>query len=123
MYGVIIHANILNMLIHNDFLISIPQFWIVVITFLTMFFSTLFFLKIKDAKPIRFINKKRNYLLLFSIVSVGLMLWLFGKGIIFRVFPIIIATLFVSEYFEYYSHFVSYIKSKSSWKFSFFKKK
>lgn len=117
MYGVIIHANIINMILKDDFFFSVSNLWIGVFTFITMYISTVYFILSNKKSPIRFINLKRNYLIIFSVFFIGLMLWLFSRGVIFKVFPIIIGTLFVSEYYEYYSHYVSYFKNKKLWNF------
>jgi CHASE2 domain-containing sensor protein len=116
MHGIVVHANILNMFINHDFMFRVSNFWIGIFTFLTIFFSTMFFLKINKKYSISFRTRKRIYLFVFSVVLMFLTFWLFKQGIVFNSFPIIVGTIVAGSYFKYYKHLVRFIKTKRKWK-------
>ncbi len=116
MYGIVVHANILNMFINHDFMFRVSNFWIGIFTFITIFFSTMYFLKINKKYSISFRTRKRIYLFVFSIVFMFLTFWLFKAGIVFNSFPIIVGTIVAGSYFKYYKHLVRFIKTKRKWK-------
>jgi CHASE2 domain-containing sensor protein len=116
MYGAVVHANIVRMLINNDFLYRVSNFWIGVLAFLTMFLSSIYYIKINNKYKISYRTRKNIYLFIFSLVFIVLTLWLFKQGIIINSFPIILAAFLAGGYFKYYKHLVRYVKTKRKWK-------
>ncbi|PTM11949.1 MAG: hypothetical protein DA407_00260 [Bacteroidetes bacterium] len=116
MFGVVIHANIINMLIKNDFIYRLSNFWLGIIMFLCMFFCTMYFIKINKKYKISYRTRKRTFLFVFTVVLMGLALLLFKRGIILRPIPIIAVAILAGSYFKYYKHLVRYIKTKPKWK-------
>jgi CHASE2 domain-containing sensor protein len=116
MYGAVIHANIVRMLINNDFLYRVSNIWIGIITILAMFFSTIYYLILFKKYTISFRTRKNMYIFIFSVVFVMLTLWLFKQGIIINSFPIILGVGLAGGYFKYYKHLVRYVKTKRKWK-------
>jgi CHASE2 domain-containing sensor protein len=116
MFGVVIHANIINMLIKNDFIYRLSNLWLGIIMFFCMFFCTMYFIKINKKYKISYRTRKRIFLFVFTIVLMGLALFLFKRGIILRPIPIIAVAILAGSYFKYYKHLVRYIKTKRKWK-------
>ncbi len=116
MHGVIVHANIINMLINNDFFTKVSLFWIGIITFLSMLFSSMYFIKADRKYKITYRTRKNVYLFIFSVVVMILSFWLFKKGIMVKTFPIIVGTVLAGSYYKYFKHLTRFIKSKRKWK-------
>jgi len=117
MYGPVIHANIINMLITDDFVFELPLFWVVILTFISMYFTTMLLIKMDKKYKISYRTRKHTLLFVFSIVLVGVALLLFKYGLAFEITPIIIGTLFAGSYVKYYKHLVRYVnKNRKKWK-------
>jgi len=112
MFGVIIHANIVNMLINNDFMLTFSTFWLGVITFLTMFFSTIFYMKINRKHKVSYRTRKNIFQFVVSIFILGFSLWLFKYSVVIKPVVIIFGVILAGSYFKYYKHFTRYLKSK-----------
>ena len=116
MHGIVVHANILNMLINKDFFLKVSLFWIGIITILCMYFSSIYFIKTDRKYKITYRTRKNIYLLIFSVFVMVLAFWLFRKGIIIKTFPIIVGTILAGSYYKYFKHLTRFIKSKRKWK-------
>ena len=117
MYGAVIHANIINMLINDDFIFELPLFWVAILTFISMYFTTMLLIKMDKKYKVSYRTRKHTLLFVFSIVLVGLALLLFKYGLAFEIVPIIIGTLFAGSYVKYYKHLVRYVKkNRKKWK-------
>lgn len=116
MFGIIIHANAISMLMEGDLLYRVPSVWVWIITFLCTFFLIMWMHRLSKHYPISFRTRKQVVLLFFTIIVTGLSLWLFRHGIILNAVPIIGVTLFSLGYQFYYMHLIKYIKSKRTWK-------
>ena len=118
MHGVTVHANILAMLINNDFKTTISNTWLLIITFLCMFFSTMFYMKINKKYKISFRTRKRIFQFVVSIVILALTFWLFKKDVVIKPTLIIVGIILAGSYFKYYKHLTRYLKSKTQkkWK-------
>ena len=116
MFGPVVHANIINMLLKNDLMYRVSNFWIGVITFLSTFLLIMAFLRLEKKDKISFRTKKQIILFLFTIIVTGIALWLFKVGVILRIAPIIAVVLLSASYIRYYKDLISYIKSKRKWK-------
>ena len=118
MNGVTVHANIVNMLVSKDFLFDVSNTWIVIITFLAMYLSTLFYMKINRKYKISFRTRKRIFQLVISVFVLVLSFWLFSQNVALKPTIIIVGIILAGSYFKYYKHLTRYIKSKTQrkWK-------
>ena len=116
MYGMVVHANIISMLINKSFLYRISNFWLVVITIICNFFLTMYFIYIDKTDKIGARTKRKITVTLFSIIILWISLGLFKYGIVLKVLPIIAFTIFASSVIKYYKHLIKYIQSKREWK-------
>lgn len=115
MFGVTIHANIINMLLKDDFLYRISNFWIVVIAIIFNFFLIRYFIILDKTDKLGARTKRKIIVFLFSILLAGISLWLFQFGIILKVTPIIAVIVFSAGVVKYYKHLVKFIKTKIKW--------
>ena len=116
MFGVVIHANILKMLIENDYLSKTPTFIALMIDFLSVFLFMIFSLKLEKRGEIY--NRTFKWLVLFTYTAFLLYLHLlfYSKDIYINVFNIIALTGISANMFIFYVHFLKFIKSKIPWK-------
>ena len=118
MFGTVVHANIVNMLIKNNFMITISNFWMVSISFLMMFLSNLYYMRTSRKNKISYRTRKHIYQLILSSFVLGLSLWLYKYDVVLKPSFIIIGIVLAGSYFKYYKHFTRYLKSKTNrkWK-------
>lgn len=112
MYGLVIHANILNMLITNSFMYKISRFWRWTLLFLLSFLSSVYFIWLATRLKISYRTVRKAVLFAFSILFMWITLLLFQKGIVLKSAPIIAVTVFSAGFVKYYKHIVGYIKTK-----------
>lgn len=116
MFGIVVHANIINMMIKNEFMYSVSTIWIGIITFLFTFFGIMFFIWFEERDLIYFYALKKIFLFLFTIILMWLSLWLFKKGVILKTAPIIGITLAACSFIAYYKYLFKFIQTKTKWK-------
>jgi len=118
MFGTTLHANIINMLIKNNFMVTISNTWLVIITFLCMYLSTLFYMKINRKYKISFRTRKRTFQFFISLFVIFLSFWLFKLNVVLKPTIIIVGIILAGSYFKYYKHLTRYLKSKTNkkWK-------
>jgi CHASE2 domain-containing sensor protein len=116
MFGVVVHANIINMLINNDFLYRISNFWIIVLSIIFNFLLIRCFIKIEKLDKLGARTKRKIIVFFFSILMVGISFLLFKYGIVLKVAPIIAIVVFSASVIKYYKHLIRYIIKKTTWK-------
>lgn len=116
MYGLVIHANIIAMLISNSFMYNVPTFWIVLLTFLFSFLASVYFIWLDKRLKLSYRTVRKTILLVFTIVLVWITLLLFKYGIVLKSAPIIAVTVFSAGFVKYYKHLVRYINTKRNFK-------
>lgn len=116
MHGLVIHANILSMLITNNFMYKVSNFWTLVLVFLFSFIATVYFMWLGNQLKISYRTARKVILFVFSVLVVLLTLILFKRGIVLKSAPIIAVTVFSSGFINYYKHIVKFIKTKRKFK-------
>ncbi|MDT0557570.1 CHASE2 domain-containing protein [Ichthyenterobacterium sp. W332] len=116
MYGVTIHANITNSLITNDLIFRVSNFWTYIITFLSIFFTTMYYMKLSKTYKVSYRTRKQLFQLIFAITLFSVSLFLFRYKIVFPFAIIIIGVILAGGYFKYYKHLTRYINTKRKWK-------
>ncbi|MFK7782752.1 CHASE2 domain-containing protein [Psychroserpens sp.] len=116
MFGSVLHANIVNMLIKNDLKHQVSLIWVSIITFICMYFSTILYMKWNKKYKISYRTRKQTFQLIFAITLFALVIWLYKNDIILSPFPIIIGVIIAGSYFKYYKHLTRYINTKRKWK-------
>lgn len=116
MFGLVVHANIINMLLKNDFLYRISNFWIGVITLFCNFFLIMYFIILDKTDKLGARTKSKLAFFIFTIIITGIALALFNLGILLKVAPIIAITAFSVSVVKYYKHLIKYLQTKTTWK-------
>jgi CHASE2 domain-containing sensor protein len=116
MFGITIHANIVNMLLQNDFFWELSFVGQGLLIFLFSYLACLYLIWLDRKLKISYRTVRKFVLFVFAVLFVGLCLWLFGKNVVIEPTLIIIATIFSAGFVKYYKHLVRYIKTKRKFK-------
>lgn len=116
MYGAVIHANILSMLISDRFMYKISNFWMIVLMFICSFIASVYFIWLNKRLKISYRTVRKAVILVFSILLMWIALLLFKSGIVLKIAPIILVTVFSAGFVKYYKHLIRYIKTKRKFK-------
>ena len=116
MFGLVVHANIINMLLKDDFLFRISNFGIGVITLLCNFFLIMYFIILDKTDKLGARTKSKLAFFIFTIIITGIALALFNLGIILKVAPVIAISAFSLSVVKYYKHLIKYLQTKTTWK-------
>jgi len=116
MFGIVLHANIVNILLKNDFMFRVSNLWLGIIAFITTFFSFMYIIYMDKKYKISYKSRKKLYLWVFSILFMWLTFLLFKWGIILKTAPIIAVTVLSCSFKKFYKFTVRYIQTKISWK-------
>ncbi|WP_411894869.1 CHASE2 domain-containing protein [Winogradskyella sp. A2] len=116
MYGAVVHANIVDMLINNDLIHKVSNLWLGIITFVCMYLSTMFYMKLNKKYKISYRTRKQTYQFIFSVSLLVLVFWLLTIDILLRPFLIIVGVLVAGSYFKYYKHLTRHLNTKRKFK-------
>lgn len=116
MYGLTIHANILNMLLLNDFFWEPPLLLKLILIFISSYLANLYFIWLDRKVKISYRTIRKLVLFLFSVSLVGVSLWLFTYQIAIEPSLIIVTTIFSAGFVKYYKHLIRYLKTKRKFK-------
>lgn len=115
MFGVVVHANIIAMLLKGDISYRLSNFWLGVISFLLSFAMNMFFIWMIVRDRVSYSTVMKIVQFLFSVIVAGISLYLFKLGYIVNAVPLIGIPLLSSSFIKQYQHFIRYIKSKRKW--------
>jgi CHASE2 domain-containing sensor protein len=116
MFGIAIHANIINMLIQNDFFEELGFLGQGILIFLCSYLACLYLIWLDRKLKISYRTVRKLILFVFAVVFVGACLWLFGNNVVVEPTVVIIATIFSAGFVKYYKHLVRFIKTKRKFK-------
>lgn len=116
MFGLVIHANIIAMILANDFMFKVSNFWLLVITFIFSFLASAYFIWLDRRLDISYRTVRKLVSLAFSILLVGITLWLFKNGVVLKSTPLIAVTIFTAGFVKYYKHLVRYLNRKTKFR-------
>lgn len=114
-YGVVIHANILNMLSKQNLIYRVSVFTTYLLAFILCFFTVFFAMKLYKRNSFVFDITEKIVQLILSVVFLYLALLLLQANIYVSVVPIILLCLLGIEMIDYYEHLVKYLNKKFKW--------
>ena len=120
MFGVLIHANIIEQVLKNNFFKETPKWLEISLTVILAFVSLLFFIFYIEKSPASFTFVKKIIQLLVTVLILWLSLWLFKKNILLK--PEIITVVFIIsiEMIGPYKIIANKLNTKYKWKSYFF---
>lgn len=116
MYGLIIHANIVNMLIQDDLILKIPSFISYILAVILCFFITMISLKIEKKSSLLYQVSEKIVQLVITIILLYISILLLKINVHLNITPIIILTLLGIEMVGYYVFLFHYLKKRFQWK-------
>lgn len=114
-FGVVIHANILNMLSKQSLIYRVSKFTTYLLAFIVCFFTILFSMKLYKRNSFVFDISEKIIQLLLSVILLYLALLLLQANIYLSVVPVILLPILGIEMIDYYEHLVKYLKKKFNW--------
>ena len=116
MNGLTLHANIVSMIITNNFMYKVSNFWLLIITFVSSFMASIYFIWLDKRLKISYRTVRKAILFVFAVLMIWVTLLLFKYGIVLKSAPIIAVTVFSAGFIKYYKHVVRYINTKRKFK-------
>jgi len=120
MFGVVIHANIIQMLINNSFFKVIPTWLLITIALIIAYFSVAFFMVYNTKYSASYAFMKKIVQLLITVLLLWLSLWFFKNNIILKPELIIVFLVISVELIGTYKIIVKKLNTKYKWKSYFF---
>lgn len=114
-YGVVIHANIVNMILNNDFIRVVPNWFLVLLTILITFLALTYFIWLAKRQLASYILRLNIVRLVFIAVFVWIALLLFRNGILFKTAGIIAVAAFSIGLIGYYKKVAHFLHKKYKW--------
>lgn len=116
MYGLTIHANILNMILLDDFFVEMGLIGEGILIFLFAYFASLYFIWLDRKLKISYRTVRKLVLFAFAFLFVGICIWFFHQNLVVEPTLLIMTTIFSAGFVKYYKHLVRYIKTKRKFK-------
>lgn len=116
MFGVLIHANIINMMLTDNYMWTVPSWLIAAVSLIFAYFSISFFIWLARNRPeINMLTKKIVQLIL-SVILLWLSLWLYKNKIVFKPEYFIVFVILSVEFIGLYIFISKKLNTKYQWK-------
>ncbi|WP_405385014.1 CHASE2 domain-containing protein [Maribacter sp. LLG6340-A2] len=119
-FGLVIHANIVQMLLSNNYMYVVPNWFLVVITIVLTFLGLAYFIYLNKRQLASYILRLNLVQLLFSVTFVWCSLLMFRKGILFKISSVIAVVVFSLGLIGYYKKLAHYFYKKYTWEGYFY---
>ncbi|WP_210423614.1 CHASE2 domain-containing protein [Croceivirga thetidis] len=119
-FGLVIHANIIEMLVEQKRLIQVPVWVLLLVGFVLTFVAISYFIKLNKRRIERYMLVRKLTQLCFTIFFVILALWLLSNNIYFKITELIWYTVLSIECIWAYKILSNYMKNKFGWESYFF---
>ncbi len=119
-FGVVIHANIIEMLINENELRILPNWALILIGFILTFIAVAYFIKLNKRHIERYMLVRKLVQLGFTILFIWVALWLLSNNIYLKITELIWYTVLTIECIWAYKILSNYLKNKYGWKSYFF---
>lgn len=119
-FGIIIHANIIEMLINGKRLKEAPVWVLLLVGFILTFIAIAYFIKLNKNKIERFMLVRNLTQLGFTIFFIWVALWLLSVGIYFKITALIWYAVLSIECIWAYKILSNYLKNKFGWESYFY---
>jgi CHASE2 domain-containing sensor protein len=119
-FGIVIHANIVQMLLTNNYIRTVPYWMLAILTVIITFISLAYFIYLSSRQLASYILRLNLAQLLFSVLFVWISLMLFQNGILFKITSITAVVVFSLGLIGYYKKLAYYLYKKYKWKGYFY---
>ncbi|WP_445384353.1 CHASE2 domain-containing protein [Robiginitalea sp. IMCC44478] len=118
MFGVVIHANILNMLKNHLQIKHVSPFWTYILAFIITYFTVYIGMRIYRRSNLAYDITVKVIQLGVSAVIVYIGLLLLNINVYLVTLPVVILAVFGIEFIDFYVYLVEYLNKKFGWKSS-----
>lgn len=119
-FGLVIHANIVQMLLTNNYITTVPYWVLALLTMILTFVGLAYFIHLSSRQLASYILRLNLVQLLFSILFVWISLVLFQKGILFKIASITAVVVFSLGLIGYYKKLAHYLYKRYKWEGYFY---
>jgi CHASE2 domain-containing sensor protein len=119
-FGIVIHANIIEMLINDKRHWVVPMGLVWSFGLVITFFVLSYFIKLNKKHLSSYIFTRKLLQLGFTIIFIGLSLWLLSKNIYFKITALIWYIVLSLQCVWAYKLLINYLHKKYKWKSYFF---
>ncbi len=119
-FGIVIHANIIEMLIEDNRLNEAPIWLLLLVGFVLTFLAIAYFIRLNKKRIERYMLVRKLTQLGVTIFFVWVAIWLLSKGIYFKITELIWYAVLSIECIWAYKILSNYMKNKFGWKSYFF---
>lgn len=116
MFGVVIHANIVKMLIHKNFITVIPKSVSYLLAFVISFIFVLISLVLSKRNAVYSSILIKLLQFVFTVGTLYLAVLLLKNDVVLQITPILVLALLSLEMVSYFEHVLEYLKHKFQWK-------
>ena len=114
-FGLVVHANIINMIITNDFISVVPRWVLILLTILITYFAITYFIWVAKRQLASYVLRLNIIRLVFIVAFVWISLLFFRNGILFKTVGIIAVAAFSVGLIGYYKKLVHLLYKKFKW--------
>jgi CHASE2 domain-containing sensor protein len=119
-FGLIIHANIIQMLITDNYITIVPHWIIVLLTVILTLIALAYFIYLNKKQLASYILRLNLVQLIFTILIVWLSLILFRNGVLFKITSITAVVVFSIGLIGYYKKLAHYLFKQFKWEGYFY---
>lgn len=114
-FGLVVHANIINMIITADFISVVPQWILVLFTILITYLALTYFIWLANRQLASYVLRLNVTRLSFIVFFVWVSLLLFRNGVLFKTSAIIAVAAFSVGLIGYYKKIAHLLYKKLKW--------
>jgi len=119
-FGIVVHANIIEMLIENNRLKEAPVWVLLLVGFVLTFLAIAYFIRLNKRRIERYMLVRKLTQLAVTIFFVWIAIWLLSKGVYFKITELIWYAVLSIECIWAYKILSNYMKNKFGWESYFF---
>ncbi len=114
-FGIVVHANIINMIITDDFISVVPNWLLILVTILFTYCALIYFIWLAKRQLASYILRLNVVRLTFIVFFVWVALLFFRNGILFKTAGIIAVAVFSIGLIGYYKKVAQFLQKKLKW--------
>lgn len=114
-FGLVVHANIINMIVTDDFISVVPGWILILLTIVFTFLALTYFIWLAKRQLASYVLRLNLVRLSFMVTFVWIALLLFRNGVLFKTAGIIAVVAFSVGLIGYYKKLVHFLHKKFKW--------
>ena len=114
-FGLVVHANIVNMIITSDFISVVPNWLLVLLTILVTYLGLAYFIWLGKRGLVSYAMRLKIIRLVFILLMIWMALVLFRNGVLFKTAGIIAVSFFSISLLGYYKKLAHMLHKKLKW--------